>query len=131
MNVSVLGTDYEIIWKKYDEDEAFARLGCDGYCEGLTKRIVVCDMDTYKGYENESDEVRRASERAALRHEIVHAFFNESGLAASAHPSTGAFSLDEELIDWIALQGEKIYATWAAAGCLDQSCGESLGGCNV
>lgn len=49
MKLNILGTEYAVVVKKYDEDEAFARLNIDGYCDGLIKKIVVCDMATYKG----------------------------------------------------------------------------------
>ena len=117
-NVDILGTRYTIKKLKYDEDEAFERQNIDGYCDGLAKQIVICDMDTFKGWEYESEENKMANERHALRHEIVHAFFNESGLMASAHRSEGAFSQDEELVDWIAVQGAKICEAWKEAGCL-------------
>lgn len=117
--VNVLGTVYAIERKKYDEEEAFERRGIDGYCDGMTKKIVVCNMDTYKGWEHETDETKRATERQALRHEIVHAFFAESGMMASAHCMSGAYCEDEEMVDWVAIQGQKIYKAWSDAGCLD------------
>ena len=43
MIVNVLGTEYTIEIKKYAEDEAFERCSIDGYCDWLTKKIVVCD----------------------------------------------------------------------------------------
>lgn len=118
--VNVLGADYDIIRKKYDEDDAFEREKIDGYCESLTHRIVVCDMDTYKGWEHENEDYRRAQERLTLRHEIVHAFFNESGLMSNSHETCGPFALDEELVDFIAIQGQKIYKAWEDVGCLDK-----------
>ena len=51
MKVNVLGTEYTVTTKKYDEDEAFERLKIVGYCDGLTKQIVLCDMNTCKGWE--------------------------------------------------------------------------------
>lgn len=47
--VDILGTDYEIVVKKYGDDEAFERRSIDGYCDHLLKQIVICDMTTYKG----------------------------------------------------------------------------------
>ena len=116
--VFVLGTYYTIIRKKYDEDGAFERSGIDGYCDGLTKKIVVCDMDTFKGWENEPEDTKRAAERHTLRHEIVHAFYNESGLMDNAVAYDGPWPKFEENVDWIAAQGEKIYAAWKETGCL-------------
>ena len=55
MKVNILGTEYTILIKKYDEEEAFDRRSIAGYCDGYTKEIVLCDMHTYKGWENESE----------------------------------------------------------------------------
>lgn len=116
--VNVLGEVYGVLKKRYDEDEAFERNGISGYCDGYIKLIVYCDMDSYKVWEYEPESTKRACEKHTLRHEIVHAFFNESGLRDSAHGSDGSFAKDEELVDWIANQGPKIYKAWEEAGCL-------------
>lgn len=118
MTVNILGTEYTITVKKYEEDEAFERLSIDGYCDGHIKAIVVCDMSTYKGWENEPPETIEISQKQTLRHEIVHAFFSESGLADSSNPTLGAWAKNEEMVDWIALQGPKIYKAWQEAGAL-------------
>lgn len=117
-SVNVLGTEYTIIVKKYDEDEVFARRTIDGYCDGLTKQIVVCDMSTYKGWAHEPPETIKEAQKGTLRHEIVHAFFCESGLADSGLCFEGSWAKNEEMVDWIALQGPKIYKAWQEAGAL-------------
>lgn len=116
MIVDVLGTKYTITVKKYDEDEAFERRSIDGYCDGMTKQIAVCDMTTYKGWEHEPPETADAAQKGALRHEIVHAFFYESGLADSSAVVDGAWAKNEEMVDWFAIQGQKIYKAWQEAG---------------
>ena len=72
--VNILGTDYEIAVKKYGDDEAFERRSIDGYCDHLLKQIVICDMTTYKGWENEPVETAKEAQKQTLRHETVHAF---------------------------------------------------------
>lgn len=119
MTVNVLGTEYTVLVKKYDEDEAFARREINGYCDGLMKQIAVCDMDTYKGLEHEPKEYCAACQRQAVRHEIVHAFFFESGLSESSNTVNVPWATNEELVDWMAWQGPKIYAAWREAGALD------------
>ena len=113
MQVNILGTPYEINVKKYDEDEAFNQL--IGYCDGYTKEIVVCDMRTHKDFTTEKTETCLACQKATLRHEIVHAFLDESGLMSSACEVVGAWCKNEEMVDWIALQGIKIYKAWQEA----------------
>lgn len=118
MKINVLGTEYTVTIKKYDEDEVFSRRSIDGYCDSFTRQIVVCDMSTYKGWEHEPLETAEAAQKEVLRHEIVHAFFNESGLADSSSTVEDAWTKNEEMVDWIALQGPKIYKTWQEAGAL-------------
>lgn len=118
MKVNILGAEYEIIKKRYDEEEAFSRRGIDGYCDGFTKKIVYCDMSTYKGWEHEATDTIAANEKHTLRHEIVHAFFNESGLSDSSGQWDVGWAVNEEMVDWIAAQGPKLYAAWWAAGAI-------------
>lgn len=112
MTVSVLGTDYEIIRKKYDDDPDFKDRSIDGYCDGIYHKIVYCDMTTFPGMEKEPEDRCRLIEKATLRHEIVHAFFNESGLKDSAFMVEQSWAKNEEMIDWVALQGPKLYEAW-------------------
>ncbi len=116
--VSILGTDYTIQVKKYDEDEIFARCNFAAYCNGYTKEIVLCDMSTYKGCEHESRATLDVLEKQQLRHEIIHAFYIESGLDDNCFAFDGPWANNEEMVEWFALQGPKIYKAWQSAGCL-------------
>lgn len=118
MKINILGTEYSIVVKKYNEDETFERHSIEGYCDDWTKQIVVCDMSTYKGWEHEPPETIVAAQKETLRHEIVHAFFGESGLACSSNTVEGPWAKNEELVDWIAMQGPKIYKAWQETGAL-------------
>ena len=115
MTVSILGTEYEIIKKKYADDPDFERSDIDGYCDTHSKLIVHCDMTTYPGWQTEPPESIRRNEQNTLRHEIIHAFLAESGLAENSLKPTAGWALNEEMIDWIALQGEKIHTAWVQA----------------
>ena len=111
--VNVLGTPYRVLMKKYKEEPAFERSGIDGYCDSHQKITVVCDMATYPGWEHEPTRTVRTVQKGTLRHEIVHAFLNESGLQDSAFRLTErAWARNEEMVDWIAIQGPKIYKAW-------------------
>ena len=70
MTVSILGVNYTIIKKKYDEEEAFARRSIDGFCDPYLKQIVYCDMSTYKGWEHELPGTVVACEKHIIRHEL-------------------------------------------------------------
>lgn len=117
MQVNILGTPYEIIVKKYDEDEMFKDQECDGYCASATHKIVLCDLHSLDRWKNETEETIQAFAKQTLRHEIVHAFFNESGLTQNTN-SVDAWAVNEEMVDWIALQGEKIYKAWQEVNAL-------------
>lgn len=117
VKLNVLGTDYTVAVKKYDEDEYFKRANCNGYCNSLLKEIVLCEMSTYPDWQNETQAEINFQTKATLRHEIVHAFFNESGLECSSN-SVEAWARNEEMVDWFALQGPKIYRVWEEAGAL-------------
>ena len=116
--VNILGTEYTILIRKYDEDARFKDRSIDGYCDGLLKQLVLCDMRTWPEWEKESEEYVDASMKQTLRHEIVHAFFDESGLADSSFKVNGPWANNEEMVDWIAVQGPKIHAAWQAVGAI-------------
>ena len=108
--VNILGTTYTI--KEQSEKDNKLLEGCDGYCDYTTKEIVVereiqgtlQDMEVYI--------------RKVLRHEIVHAFLLESGLAECSG-DTDCWAQNEVMVDWFARQGQKIYTAWIEAGALD------------
>lgn len=116
--LNILGTEYTISVKKYDEDEVFERRSIDGYCDSWTKQIVLCDLSTYKGWEHELLGTIKEAQKETIRHEIFHAFLSESGLGDSSNSVDCAWAKNEEMVDWFALQGPKIYKAWEEAGAL-------------
>lgn len=111
MRINILGTEYEIIKKRYDEDDTFKRFSVAGYCSSSEQSIVLCDMTTYPGWDDEPEAACANLAKETLRHEIVHAFLNESGLAESSNECS-AWARNEEMVDWFSLQGPKIYRAW-------------------
>ena len=116
--VNVLGTKYTIEVKKYNDDPAFSKSGIDGYCEQGTHRIVIGDLHTWPGWEDESEEFIIANMKHTLIHEVIHSHFNESGLQDSSAVYDGPFAKNEMLVDWIAIQGPKLYKIWQQANAL-------------
>lgn len=108
--VNILGTRWTI--KEQSESENEALKGCDGYCDWTTKEIVV-EREVTGTLGNMEVYIRKV-----LRHEIVHAFLLESGLHEASAP-TDAWATNEEMVDWFARQGQKIYQAWSEAGALD------------
>ncbi len=117
LSINVLGTRYGVTVKSYDDDEGFKKSDIGGYCDTTNKEIVICDMTTFDGWEDESRADCEAQQRETLRHEIVHAFLYESGLGPNSNVSP-AWATNEEMVDWIAIQGPKIYKAWQNANVL-------------
>lgn len=107
-HVSILGTDYKILHKDYKEEPYFGRNNCDGYCDSTDKVIVVGNMNTFSGWENEREEYCKKVEKEILRHEIIHAFLNESGLSSSSLIYEKGWAKNEEMVDFFAIQFTKI-----------------------
>lgn len=119
MKLKIMGRNWTLEKRSYQEDSAFQRDGVAGYCNTTLRRIVCCNMDTHPEFSRESEEWRRLTEQEVLRHEIVHAFFGECGLQENAATFDGPWPLNEEMIDWFAHVGERIHAAWKAAGCAE------------
>ena len=118
MTVNILGTEYTIHKKKYSEEPAFERRSIDGYCDYYAHNIAYCDMTTYPGWENECPDTVAVCEKQIIRHEVTHAFLYESGLGYSSTTPNCPWAEHEEMVDWIALQGPKLYKAWEEAGAL-------------
>ena len=112
LKVNILGTDYEIIIRDYDKEPYFKKYDADGFCDSIRKEIVLCNMLTHPDFD-ETKEYFETYKKQVLRHEIVHTFFNESGLEYnSGIISNLGWAKNEEMVDWIALQGLKLYNAW-------------------
>lgn len=110
MKVNILGTEYTIKECKVDEDNYLN--DCDGYCDKSSKTIVVCDRR-----ENSELSDWEWYKKKVMRHEIIHAFLFESGLAENWEHSY-KFGHDETVVDWIAMQFPKILEVYRKVGCL-------------
>ena len=108
--INVLGQEYPIFLGKEDDDPKLKEW--NGYHEPWSKKIVIDSElaeETNKnpiGLENVDAYVRHI-----YRHEIMHAFFCESGI-------TYRYDKDEEdfLVDWFARQYPKIKKIFAELG---------------
>ena len=103
LTVNILGTDYRIVEKPLED--------CDGYCDSTTKEIAVTtkkdnhDMGDFENYRKKT-----------FRHEVIHAYHYESGLAENFENKQCGFS--ETLVDWFAYQSPKIFKTFEELGIL-------------
>ena len=109
MKVNILGTEYTIKKQKVADNPKLKEN--NGLCELYSKEIVLCD-------ESWEDDVMTFNnieefEKKVLRHEIIHAFFAESGL-----DSQSEYARNEELVDWIAIQLPKMVKVMQDVNCL-------------
>lgn len=118
MKINILGTEYTVNFYDYGEKPIFAKSNICGYHCGATREIGIGRLITFPGFEIETAEYCRNEEKVILRHEIVHAFLHESGLADSSLQYTGAWAKNEEMVDWIAAQFPKMQRAFMDADCL-------------
>ena len=118
MEISVLGVAYKVNRYAYKDKPIFEKNSYDGYCDSVVKEIAILDLKTHPQLCDESEEWCRKAEKNTLRHEIVHAFLGESGLSDSSLQYSAGWAKNEEMVDWIAFQFNKIMECFKAAGCL-------------
>lgn len=108
--VNVLGTDYNVILANEQEEPRLC--GMDGFCDDSAKEIYVDDMSK-AAQSQDSKKNLEAYRNKVMRHELVHAMLCESGLQVESD-----WARNEELVDWIAIQGPKLVKLWESAKCL-------------
>ena len=102
MTVNVLGTEYTLDFVPETDDDGLA--DCDGYCDDTIKRLVV---KQYKRDEHGEKKNLELQEQKNHRHEIIHAFMEESGLSGNFEHKT--IGIEETTVDWFAIQSPKIF----------------------
>lgn len=107
MQINVLGTMYTIKESNKVDDPALEQ--CDGYCDDTVK---VCVVDTMNCSDVMAKQNMQDYKNKVIRHELVHAFLFESGLAGNSWAS------NEEIVDWIAYMFPKMKAAFEAANAL-------------
>ena len=105
MVVNILGTKYTIDY------EELKNADYDGYCDMSSRHIVVRSDNVNELEDFESHQKKQ------LRHEIIHAFLNESGLQANFEHAN-RWGHDETMVDWFAIQAPKIFELLKEIGCL-------------
>ena len=116
--ISILGTDYTIRFVEYGQDEYMTRMHYGGFCDGDSHEIFVLLLKTCKEWEKDTDEKIEAKQREIIRHELVHAFLNESGLRYNSLQPDGAWAKNEEMVDWFAIQFPKMIKAFQQADAL-------------
>jgi len=109
MIVNVLGSDYAVMVTNEAQEPRLKNK--DGFCDDTSKEIFVEDYKTVSHEDSKRNLLLQT--KKVLRHELVHAFLFESGLAENS-----GWAQNEELVDWIAIQGPKLLKAWQEAGAL-------------
>lgn len=111
IKISILGTKYIVEYHSEKDDKTLK--DCDGYTDMYSKLIVINNSENgnIKNYD--------AYRKKVLRHEIIHAVLYESSLAHNSIQIDGSWAMNEEMVDFFAIQGEKIYKTWRETGALN------------
>lgn len=100
--VDILGTTYNVYVNA--DEEMFPQLKhCDGYTDPSLKKIVIAEF----GRDEMSIGDLEWYTAKVVRHEIIHAFLFESGLAENSH-KTDNWATNEEMVDFFAIQLPKI-----------------------
>lgn len=108
--VDVLGTRYVIRMDVSAEDMPE---DADGCVDVTTHKIKIAKMEPDKN----SVQDMEAYKKKVLRHEIIHAFFYESGIWNSSG-SSECWGMDEQITDWMAIQSPKLFQAFKEAGCI-------------
>ena len=87
------------------KDEASA------YTNRFKREIVMVDVN-HNIYSEYDEEEKKLIKKSLLRHEIIHAFLVESGLGKSSYQYYGAWSTNEEMVDWFSHNLPKIHRVY-------------------
>ena len=104
--INILGARWRIKIRKYEDDQGLQDRELAGYCGSHKREIVIRDLR-----EEEDEIVAVSAMKHVLRHEVLHAFFKESGLWYETM-GTDAWSMNEEMIDWFSTQAPKIFKVY-------------------
>lgn len=108
--ITVLGQEYTILQHTQDDDPKLKE--CHGYHEPHSKKIVVdSGLEEASAKDSLGAEHVDVYVRHVYRHEIMHAFFTESGISYR-------YEDDEEdfLVDWISTMYPKMKKIFAELG---------------
>lgn len=107
MKVNILGTEYELCIRPRETDQNLEEN--DGYCDESVHLLSVADLMLEQDKDGSKKDMGITLKKV-VRHEIVHAFLCESGLAECSD-----WAQNEEMVDWVAKQGPKIHKAWMEA----------------
>lgn len=111
MKVDILGTPYDFV---VDDSNYLESHNADGVMFFYQKNIRIRAFDELLG-PDDPPEAKEARVKEVVRHEIIHAFFHESGLYQ--------YGDDEQLVTWLAIQFPKMLAAFVATRAIETTGG--------
>ena len=108
--ISILGANYTLIVTNKTDDSRLET--CDGLCDETVKELLV---DNYINCADDPTSKKNLAVQIQKnkRHEIIHAFLFESGLAENS-----SWAQNEEMVDFFAIQFPKLLEAFQAADAL-------------
>lgn len=106
MKLEIMGSMWTVTERTEADDDRLK--DCDGYCDWTTKEIII-EREAEGNLGDMEEYIAKVK-----RHEIVHAFLLECGLHESSG-ATEAWAANEEMVDWFARIGPRIYQAWKIA----------------
>ena len=103
--VNILGSEWNV---KFGSEKEYPNLtNVDGYTDLSIREIVVDGMKALQGQIGTKADLE-SYQKQVVRHEIIHAFLLESGLDSNSN-SADSWAMNEEMVDWLAIQSPKIF----------------------
>lgn len=110
MKIDVLGVEYTLTVIRGSKEPRLK--DCDGFCDETTKELLVENYEDSKG-EPDCKQNLLVQTNKVKRHEIIHAFLFESGLAENSY-----WAQNEEMVDFFAIQFPKLLKAFEQADAL-------------
>ena len=106
--ITILGQDYKLL--KGTEKQYPVLKDANGYVDLYAKKIIIDETfgSPDSGFKSENPE---SAISHLYRHEIIHAFFSESGISYNLTNEE-----EESFVDWIALQFPKMKKVFEELG---------------
>lgn len=115
--VNILGTEYTVEIHRINDDDFMKNHSLAGYCCSDIPIIVIADLEDLEHFNFHNEQAKDSYFKTTIRHEVIHAFLNESGLKDSTR-FNGAWARNEAMVDFFAIQFPKIAKVYEELGVL-------------
>lgn len=107
--IDILGETYTIYKCENYQDNSILPKYRAGECRAISNKIYIADLTDQQSFGTLRPNEIDGLEREVLRHEIFHAFLDQSGLRWNTENSVNGWATNEEMVDWLAIQSPKIF----------------------